>query len=137
MGLAEIGIFVGTSIILIGGAFVFLSDGIQKASPLLMLGFLIAGGSLLYQIVTSPNEGGRYISSDEKRAAKMFTQNCKQVNYIQANNTTGLGLGVTTKGSPVVGAVSSSNEDSYVYSCDGGVQYTLTYDIEKYRQYYK
>ncbi|EOV8625909.1 MULTISPECIES: hypothetical protein [Acinetobacter] len=79
----------------------------------------------------------RYISADEKRAATMFKQNCKQVGFVQANNSTDLGLGVSTNGKPVVGTIFSSNEDSYVYRCDEGIQYTLTYDIEKYRKYYQ
>ena len=79
----------------------------------------------------------RYISADEKRAATMFKQNCKQVVFVQANNSTDLGLGVSTNGKPVVGTIFSSNEDSYVYRCDEGIQYTLTYDIEKYRKYYQ
>ena len=79
----------------------------------------------------------RYISADEKRAATMFKQNCKQVSFIQANNTSGIGVGMTGQGSPVLGTVSSSNEDSFVDVCDGNVQYTLTYDIEKYRKFYQ
>lgn len=79
----------------------------------------------------------RYISANEKRAATMFKQNCKQVGFVQANNSSDLGLGVSTNGKPVVGTIFSSNEDSYVYRCDEGIQYTLTYDIEKYRKYYQ
>lgn len=79
----------------------------------------------------------RYISADEKRAATMFKQNCKQVGFVQANNSTDLGVGVSTNGKPVVGTIFSSNEDSYVYRCDEGIQYTLTYDIEKYKKYYQ
>ena len=86
---------------------------------------------------TQNNPSKRYISKDEARAAKMFKQNCKQVGFVQANNSTDLGVGVSTNGKPVVGTIFSSNEDSYVYRCDEGIQYTLTYDIEKYRKYYQ
>lgn len=138
MEISQIIFFVSLVIIVTGGATIFFRSEPGAALPIIVFGVLLGCGCLLYIFMNAENDpSSRYISNDEKRAAKMFTQNCKQVNYIQANNTTGLGLGVSTKGSPVVGAISSSNEDSYVYSCDGGVQYTLTYDIEKYREFYK
>ncbi|MCE7534195.1 hypothetical protein [Acinetobacter nosocomialis] len=138
MEITQVLLGLGLLITMMGMASLIFGHGIERVIPLIALGAGISGGCLLYILHTTQNDpSSRYISVDEKRAAKMFTQNCKQVNYVQANNTTGLGLGVSTKGSPVVGAISSSNEDSYVYSCDGGVQYTLTYDIEKYRQFYK
>lgn len=79
----------------------------------------------------------RHISEDEKRAAKMFKQNCKQVGFTQGNKTKNTGVGLTTNGSAVFGTMSGSNEDTYNYVCDGNIQYTLTYDIENYRKYYK
>lgn len=108
------------------------------AFPIVIFLLIIGGGALFYGLVFLQDEmqNNRYISKDEARAAKMFQQNCKQVDYIQSNETTGLGIGMTGKGSPVLGTISSSNEDSYFYMCDEGVKYNLTYDIEKYRKFY-
>lgn len=135
MEISQIVMMVGTIIMLGGGASIFMR-GELTSFPIMAVGAVIALAGALFTFINS-DPSSRYISENEKRAAQMFTKNCKQVNFIQANNTTGLGLGVSAKGTPVVGTVSSSNEDSYVYSCDDGIQYTLTYDIEKYRQFYK
>ena len=108
---------------------------IMVACMCLIVAVFVLLGAFYYQ--DQNNSPSRYISKDEVRAAKMFNENCKQVNFVQANNTSGVGIGLTTKGSPVVGTMSSSNEDSYVYACDENIQYTLTYDIEKYRKFYK
>ncbi|MDH2020741.1 hypothetical protein N5J44_16315 [Acinetobacter ursingii] len=129
---------VGALLLLIAGL-IFMIAGRERG---LFLAIIFFGGGCLSFLTgtlleTQNNPSKRYISKDEARAAKMFKQNCKQVSFIQANNTSGIGVGMTGQGSPVLGTVSSSNEDSFVYVCDGNVQYTLTYDIEKYRKFYQ
>ena len=129
---------VGAFLLLTAGA-VFMIAGRERGLFLAVIslgsGCISVGVGTLLETQNNPSK--RYISKDEARAAKMFKQNCKQVSFIQANNTSGIGVGMTGQGSPVLGTVSSSNEDSFVYVCDGNVQYTLTYDIEKYRKFYQ
>lgn len=127
--------FIAVFMIIIAGALLFWkkTDGFKIVIPLIVLAASLYFWSILLNDGFQKN---RYISKDEARAVKMFQQNCKQVNFIQSNETSGLGIGMTGKGSPVLGTVSSSNEDSYFYVCDEGVKYNLTYDIEKYRKFY-
>ncbi|WP_329417948.1 hypothetical protein [Acinetobacter indicus] len=129
---------VGAFLLLTAGA-VFMIAGRERGLFLAIIS--LGSGCISFGVgtwlETQNNPSKRYISKDEARAAKMFKQNCKQVSFIQANNTSGIGVGMTGQGSPVLGTVSSSNEDSFVYVCDGNVQYTLTYDIEKYRKFYQ
>lgn len=127
--------FIAVFLIIIAGALLFWkkADGFLIVIPLIVLAASLYFWSILLNDGFQKN---RYISKDEARAVKMFQQNCKQVNFIQSNETSGLGIGMTGKGSPVLGTVSSSNEDSYFYVCDEGVKYNLTYDIEKYRKFY-
>lgn len=126
---------IAVFLIIIAGALLFWkkADGFLIVIPLMVLAASLYFWSILLNDGFQKN---RYISKDEARAVKMFQQNCRQVNFIQSNETSGLGIGMTGKGSPVLGTVSSSNEDSYFYVCDEGVKYNLTYDIEKYRKFY-
>lgn len=127
----------GTVCILMAGV-IYMIFG-EKSIPLAIGCFVF--GSILFMtqlyIESKKGEFERYISKDEERAARMFKQNCKLVNFIQGNEKSSTGFGVSSGGSLIVGTGSSSNQDNYIYSCDGNIQYTLTYDIEKYRKFYK
>jgi hypothetical protein len=72
-------------------------------------------------------------SKDQLRAEQLLKENCKQIDYVQGETVTATGYGFTGSGSPIVGTMNQSSADRYTYLCDGGVRYTLTYDIEKYR----
>ncbi|ENW02920.1 hypothetical protein [Acinetobacter beijerinckii] len=122
---------------IIGAIATFAWTREYEVPVLILIVMGILGGAFTVLNPDALNDRQRYISADEKRAATMFKQNCKQVGFVQANNSTDVGMGVSTSGKPVIGTIFSSNEDSYVYRCDDGIQYTLKYDIEKYRQYYK
>lgn len=127
---------------IIGGGLIYMFKGTEGLIWALLCS-LVGVGVNLYSIgfidaiMGSEKPFTRYISQDEKRAAKMFKQNCKQVGFTQGNKTKNTGVGLTTNGSAVFGTMSGSNEDTYNYICDGNIQYTLTYDIENYRKYYK
>ena len=128
--------FFPALLVIIGCFMILISGPNMLAYILVAIGVAITIGTFIFKSVeTQPTN--RIISTDEKRAIKMFEQNCKQVNFIQANSNTGVGAGLSTNGKPIVGAIKSTNEDSYTYKCDDNIEYTLTYDIEEYRKYYK
>lgn len=67
-------------------------------------------------------------------AATMKNEHCRQIAYAEGQTSTGIGTGVAVSGkvTPVAGVVTSTEDDQYTYTCDGGKTYTLSYDISKY-----
>lgn len=109
-------------------------DGRLSFRKLLLLMVIPSGVAsfIAIQAAQERNPGG-YKSKDQLRAEKLFSENCKQIDFIQGEFKTATGFGVSVTGSPVVGTINQNSADRYTYLCDKGVRYTLTYDIEKYR----
>ncbi|MEO4091954.1 hypothetical protein ABH307_00655 [Acinetobacter pittii] len=80
------------------------------------------------------NQNRRFANEHRLEGEKLIALNCKLAEYKAPVSSDGSGVGVTTKGSVVVGSVSSSTNEQWTYLCDGNVKYTINFDLDKYRQ---